>query len=63
MDIYMNTTEAAQSAPPDGLVGGGGKETVSVGLEFALKKMASRSEPQMTENYDPRRFLADKQAV
>ena len=34
----MNTTEAAQSAPPDGLVGGGGKDTVSVGLEFALKR-------------------------
>ena len=58
----MNTTEAAQSAPPDGLVGGGGKDTVSVGLD-RIEKMASRSEPQMTENYDPRRFLADKQAV
>jgi hypothetical protein len=34
----MNTTEAAQSAPPDGLVGGRGKDTVSVGLEFALKR-------------------------
>jgi hypothetical protein len=38
MDIYVNTTEAAQSVPPDGLVGGGGKETVCVGLEFALKR-------------------------
>ena len=34
----MNTTEAAQSAPPDGLVGGRGKDTVSVGLEFASAK-------------------------
>jgi len=33
----MNKTEAVQSAPPDGLEGGG-KETVSVGLESALKR-------------------------
>ena len=33
------------------------------GARLRIEKMASRSEPQMTENYDPRRFLADKQAV
>jgi hypothetical protein len=38
MDIYMNKTEAAQAAPPAGLVGERGKETVSVGLESALKR-------------------------